>query len=62
MADMSGNSTHEGGQPGRIGIGLELDATHLKILEVLRENGRISVAALAERVGISRANAYTRFE
>ncbi|MET8337593.1 Lrp/AsnC family transcriptional regulator [Streptosporangium canum] len=59
---MSRNSTQEGGQPGRIGIGLELDATHLKILEVLRENGRISVAALAERVGISRANAYTRFE
>ncbi|NRQ40100.1 Lrp/AsnC family transcriptional regulator [Nonomuraea sp. NN258] len=47
---------------GRIGIGLELDDIHLKILEVLRENGRISVAALAERVGISRANAYTRFE
>ncbi|WP_242676199.1 Lrp/AsnC family transcriptional regulator [Streptosporangium minutum] len=59
---MSRNSGQEGGQPGRIGIGLELDATHLKILEVLRENGRISVAALAERVGISRANAYTRFE
>ncbi|MFD2352728.1 Lrp/AsnC family transcriptional regulator [Nonomuraea ferruginea] len=34
----------------------------MKILEVLRENGRISVASLAERVGISRANAYTRFE
>ncbi|MFD8561238.1 Lrp/AsnC family transcriptional regulator [Streptosporangium canum] len=62
MTEMSRNSTQEGGQPGRIGIGLELDATHLKILEVLRENGRISVAALAERVGISRANAYTRFE
>ncbi|MFJ2033631.1 Lrp/AsnC family transcriptional regulator [Streptosporangium sp. NPDC087985] len=62
MTEMSRNSTRDGGQPGRIGIGLELDATHLKILEVLRENGRISVAALAERVGISRANAYTRFE
>ncbi|OUC93198.1 AsnC family transcriptional regulator [Streptosporangium minutum] len=62
MTEMSRNSGQEGGQPGRIGIGLELDATHLKILEVLRENGRISVAALAERVGISRANAYTRFE
>lgn len=34
----------------------------MKILQVLRENGRISVAALAERVGISRASAYTRFE
>ncbi|WSG19430.1 Lrp/AsnC family transcriptional regulator [Nonomuraea sp. NBC_01738] len=51
-----------GASSGRIGIGLELDATHMKILEVLRDNGRISVAALAERVGISRANAYTRFE
>ncbi|MFB9968388.1 Lrp/AsnC family transcriptional regulator [Sinosporangium siamense] len=50
------------GRSGRIGIGLQLDATHLKILEVLREHGRISVAELAERVGISRANAYTRFE
>lgn len=62
MSDISRNSGGTGGPSGRIGIGLELDATHLKILEVLRENGRISVAALAERVGISRANAYTRFE
>ncbi|GAA4566159.1 Lrp/AsnC family transcriptional regulator [Planotetraspora kaengkrachanensis] len=62
MTETSSNQSTEGGPPGRIGIGLELDATHLKILEVLRENGRISVAALAERVGISRANAYTRFE
>ncbi|MGW4471567.1 Lrp/AsnC family transcriptional regulator [Nonomuraea sp. NPDC004354] len=59
---MSGNSGRLGDPTGRIGIGLDLDATHMKILEVLRENGRISVAALAERVGISRANAYTRFE
>lgn len=62
MSEISRNGGSGGGTPGRIGIGLELDATHLKILEVLRENGRISVAALAERVGISRANAYTRFE
>ncbi|WP_244312768.1 Lrp/AsnC family transcriptional regulator [Microbispora hainanensis] len=59
---MSSNSGSGGGATGRIGIGLELDATHLKILEVLRDNGRVSVSALAERVGISRANAYTRFE
>ncbi|WP_211590521.1 Lrp/AsnC family transcriptional regulator [Microbispora sp. H11081] len=59
---MSSNTGSGGGAAGRIGIGLELDATHLKILEVLRENGRVSVSALAERVGISRANAYTRFE
>jgi Lrp/AsnC family leucine-responsive transcriptional regulator len=47
---------------GRIGIGLTLDAVHFKILDVLRTHGRISIAALAERVGVSRASAYTRFE
>ncbi|GII62716.1 hypothetical protein Skr01_28010 [Sphaerisporangium krabiense] len=62
MTDMSGSPSPGTQVPGRIGIGLQLDATHMKILEVLRENGRISVAALAERVGISRASAYTRFE
>ncbi|MET8866813.1 Lrp/AsnC family transcriptional regulator [Nonomuraea sp. NPDC004580] len=62
MSEISRNGATGGGQAGRIGIGLELDEIHMKILEVLRENGRISVAALAERVGISRANAYTRFE
>jgi Lrp/AsnC family leucine-responsive transcriptional regulator len=62
MSEISRHGVGGSGQPGRIGIGLELDDIHMKILEVLRENGRISVAALAERVGISRANAYTRFE
>ncbi|MEV7966247.1 Lrp/AsnC family transcriptional regulator [Sphaerisporangium sp. NPDC088356] len=62
MTEMSGSPSPGTGVTGRIGIGLQLDATHMKILEVLRENGRISVAALAERVGISRASAYTRFE
>lgn len=62
MSDISSNGGSGGGPSGRIGIGLDLDATHLKILEVLRDNGRISVSSLAERVGISRANAYTRFE
>ncbi|WP_344056620.1 Lrp/AsnC family transcriptional regulator, partial [Sphaerisporangium rubeum] len=62
MTEMSGGSSRGGGLAGRIGIGLQLDAVHMKILQVLRENGRISVAALAERVGISRASAYTRFE
>ena len=38
----------------------DLDATNLKILQVLRQDGRISITALAEQVGISRANAYTR--
>ncbi len=62
MTEMSSYPTPGTTPSGRIGIGLELDSTHLKILEVLRENGRISVSALADRVGISRANAYTRFE
>ncbi|MGP3959708.1 Lrp/AsnC family transcriptional regulator [Nonomuraea sp. 3N208] len=62
MSEISRNGVGGTGPSGRIGIGLELDDIHMKILEVLRENGRISVAALAERVGISRANAYTRFE
>ncbi|WDH78836.1 Lrp/AsnC family transcriptional regulator [Microbacterium esteraromaticum] len=39
-----------------------LDAVSYRILELLRENGRISIAALAEKVGISRANAYARVE
>lgn len=39
-----------------------LDETGQRILAELRDNGRISMAALAERVGISRANAYTRVE
>jgi DNA-binding Lrp family transcriptional regulator len=59
---MSSTPSSGAGQSGRIGIGLQLDAVHLKILEVLRDNARISVAALAEKVGISRASAYTRFE
>ena len=39
-----------------------MDSVHFKILDVLRTQGRISVAALADRVGVSRANAYSRFE
>jgi Lrp/AsnC family leucine-responsive transcriptional regulator len=37
-----------------------LDGIDHRILEVLRDDGRISIAALGERVGVSRANAYTR--
>ncbi|MEV4736952.1 MULTISPECIES: Lrp/AsnC family transcriptional regulator [unclassified Microbacterium] len=39
-----------------------LDDIAYRILDTLRDNGRISIAALAETVGISRANAYTRVE
>ncbi len=38
----------------------DLDATDEQILELLRENARISIRALAEQVHISRANAYAR--
>ncbi|MEU4823632.1 Lrp/AsnC family transcriptional regulator [Actinomadura citrea] len=51
---------HRGPEPGQIRT--ELDSINLKMLEVLRQDGRISIAALAQRVGISRANAYMRFE
>ncbi len=39
-----------------------LDEIHLGMLNVLRADARISMTALAERLGISRANAYARME
>jgi Lrp/AsnC family leucine-responsive transcriptional regulator len=39
-----------------------LDEANVRILEVLRDNGRISMAALAERVNLSRASVYNRVE
>lgn len=39
-----------------------LDAVDRRFLELLRDDGRLSVAGLAERAGVSRANAYTRLE
>lgn len=39
-----------------------LDDLDLRILAELRDNGRISMAALAEKVGVSRASAYNRVE
>ncbi|MGW1783681.1 Lrp/AsnC family transcriptional regulator [Streptomyces sp. NPDC002143] len=62
MGDLSSEGSSADRRSGRIGIGLALDSVHFKILEVLRTQGRISVASLAERIGVSRANAYTRFE
>ncbi|MGO2658535.1 Lrp/AsnC family transcriptional regulator [Mycetocola reblochoni] len=41
---------------------VERDETNLRMLEVLRSDGRISMSALADQVGISRANAYQRVE
>ena len=39
-----------------------LDSIDLRILKELRENGRISMAALADKVNLSRASAYNRVE
>lgn len=39
-----------------------LDQIAYDILRALRRNGRISIAALAQEVGISRASAYSRVE
>ena len=39
-----------------------IDEIGFDILQVLRDNGRISIAALAQEVGISRASAYSRVE
>ncbi len=40
--------------------GTPLDALDRRLLEVLRSDGRISIAALADRSSTSRANAYAR--
>lgn len=40
----------------------QIDQLDRRILEELQADGRISIRALAERVQISRANAYTRVE
>ena len=39
-----------------------VDDVALRILSVLRNNGRISMAALAERVNVSRASVYNRVD
>jgi len=57
---MSSNEADHNRESGRsAGV---LDPVSYRILDLLRENGRISIAALAEKIGISRANAYTRVE
>jgi DNA-binding Lrp family transcriptional regulator len=44
------------------GAGRTVDAIDRRIVSELRVDGRISMTELAQRVGISRANAYARFE
>lgn len=41
---------------------MKLDDTHIKMLDLLRQDGRMSVSALAKTLGISRSNAYQRYE
>lgn len=41
---------------------MELDAIDHRLLDELVADGRVSVPALAERVGIGRATAYSRFQ
>lgn len=38
------------------------DSVDAKIVDVLRHDGRLSIPALADRVGISRATAYARYD
>jgi Lrp/AsnC family transcriptional regulator, leucine-responsive regulatory protein len=57
MSNSRGSGAASAGQSAT-----SLDDVSLSILNVLRENGRVSMAALAERVGISRASAYSRVE
>lgn len=57
MSTKSDEATRQSGRSAA-----PLDDIGYRILETLRDNGRISIAALAETVGISRANAYTRVE
>jgi len=57
---MSRNQEPSSPPTGRIGD--PLDEVDLRILAGLRDNGRISMSALAEQVGVSRATVYTRVE
>ena len=41
---------------------MKLDDTHRRMIDLLRRDGRLSINALAEHLGISRSNAYQRFE
>src|SRR3954471_10603219 len=52
----------EPGSPPAGRIGDPLDDVDQRILVGLRDNGRISMSALAEQVGVSRATVYTRVE
>jgi DNA-binding Lrp family transcriptional regulator len=57
---MSQKATTEAEQAGR--PARPLDPIDRRMVEALHVDGRVSVTELAERVQISRANAYSRFE
>lgn len=57
MSKMESETTNSA---GRSAAGV--DDISYRILEVLRDHGRISIAALAHEVGVSRSNAYSRVE
>lgn len=60
MSRTVGGDGAEAGRPA--GTTRALDETDRRIVAELRADGRMSITELAERVGISRANAYARFE
>lgn len=41
---------------------MQLDDTHIHMVDLLRRNGRLSIAAMAEQLGVSRSNAYQRYD
>ena len=58
MSDKNLPAIADPGQSGGTGV----DALDRQLLALLAANGRLSVAGLAEKAGISRAGAYTRME
>lgn len=59
---MSRRKAERGGAVDEVAAPAALDDLDRRILEELETDGRLSVNALAQRVGVSRATAYARFE
>lgn len=56
------SSTGADAAPPRRSAAVAIDSVDRRLLELLAEDGRLSMAALAARAGISRAGAYLRLE
>lgn len=41
---------------------MHLDDIHIQMIDLLRRDGRLSIAAMAEQLGVSRSNAYQRYD